>query len=293
MHVLDRARNIAGRGNAGRPALVHRGRRDKNAARPVRGVPENPMKLGFFTMPVHPPARSYVETLKEDREAFILADRLGYTEGSCGEHLTDAAENIPNSMMFLATLLGVTSQMKVGTAVVNLPHTHPVIVASNAAMLDNLFQGRFILGIGAGVLRSDAEALGLLDADRNAMLAEAIDHVLALWAGTAPIDRKGKYWTISTVKTLWPEVGIGDVVKPLQKPHPPIAGTAGGRSPRISSTPIACRANGPITPRAAARAATRPTARTGGSRARSSSPRTTRSRGPMAATTPTVPTGST
>jgi alkanesulfonate monooxygenase SsuD/methylene tetrahydromethanopterin reductase-like flavin-dependent oxidoreductase (luciferase family) len=184
------------------------------------------MKLGYFTMPVHPPARRYVETLKEDRKAFILADRLGYSEGYCGEHLTDAAENIPNSMMFIATLLGATSQMKVGTAVVNLPHSHPVVVASNAAMLDNLFEGRFILGIGAGILRSDAEALGLLDADRNDMFAEAIDHILALWAGTAPIDRKGKYWTISTVRTLWPEVGIGDIVKPYQKPHPPIAGTA-------------------------------------------------------------------
>ena len=184
------------------------------------------MKLGYFTMPVHPPARSYVETLKEDREAFILADKLGMSEGYCGEHLTDHAENIPNSMMFIATLLGAVSQMKVGTAVVNLPHSHPVVVASNAAMLDNLFEGRFILGIGAGVLRSDAEALGLLDADRNAMFAEAIDHILALWAGTAPIDLKGKYWTISTQKTIWPEVGIGDIVKPYQKPHPPIAGTA-------------------------------------------------------------------
>ena len=175
------------------------------------------MRLGYFTMPVHPPARRYVETLKEDREAFIVADRLGYSEGYCGEHLTDAAENIPNSMMFIATLLGATSQMKVGTAVVNLPHSHPVVVASNAAMLDNLFEGRFILGIGAGILRSDAEALGLLDTDRNDMFAEAIDHVLALWAGTAPIDLKGKYWTISTVRTLWPEVGIGDIVSQLRR----------------------------------------------------------------------------
>src|SRR5947199_9264924 len=109
--------------------LVPAGHQDNNA--PRRFV-ETCMKLGYFTMPVHPPARSYVETLKEDREAFILADRLGYTEGYCGEHLTDAAENIPNSMMFIATLLGVTSQMKVGTAVVNLPHSHPVGVASNA-----------------------------------------------------------------------------------------------------------------------------------------------------------------
>jgi len=95
-----------------RRALVQAPSRYNNAAPLVLlGGREKRMKLGFFTMPVHPPARSYVETLKEDREAFILADRLGYSEGYCGEHLTDAAENIPNSMMFVATLLGVTSQM--------------------------------------------------------------------------------------------------------------------------------------------------------------------------------------
>ena len=65
------------------------------------------MRYGFFTMPVHPQGRPYWQTLKEDREAFILADRLGYSEGYCGEHLTDAVENIPNSMMFIATLLVV------------------------------------------------------------------------------------------------------------------------------------------------------------------------------------------
>jgi alkanesulfonate monooxygenase SsuD/methylene tetrahydromethanopterin reductase-like flavin-dependent oxidoreductase (luciferase family) len=170
--------------------------------------------------------RNYAQTLKEDREAFILADRLGYTEGYCGEHLTDEVENIPNSMMFIATLLGATTRMKVGTAVINLPHSHPVIIASNAAMLDNLFEGRFIMGIGAGVLRSDAEAMGILDQDRQAMFVEAIDQVLAIWAGQAPYNIKGKYWSVSTEKTIWPEVGIGNIVKPYRLPHPPIVGTA-------------------------------------------------------------------
>src|SRR4029078_967338 len=54
----------------------------------------------------------------------------------------------------------------------------------------------------------------------------AIDHILAIWAGEAPYNLKGKYWTISTEKTLWPEIGIGNIVKPFQKPHPPILGTA-------------------------------------------------------------------
>jgi alkanesulfonate monooxygenase SsuD/methylene tetrahydromethanopterin reductase-like flavin-dependent oxidoreductase (luciferase family) len=184
------------------------------------------MKLGFFIMPVHPLQRNYAETLREDRAAFILADELGYSEGYCGEHLTDLAENIPSSLTFCASLAGYTRQIKLGTAVVNLPFSHPLLVATQAALVDNLLEGRFLLGIGAGILRTDAEALEMLDADRNAMFAEAIDHILALWSGEAPYNLTGKYWNISTAKTLWPEIGLGNIVKPFQKPHPPILGTA-------------------------------------------------------------------
>ncbi len=184
------------------------------------------MKLGFFIMPVHPLDRPYVQTLREDREAFILADRLGYSEGYCGEHLTDLAENIPSSLTFCASLAGFTSRIKLGTAVVNLPFCHPLQVAAQAALIDNLLEGRFLFGIGAGILRTDMEAMELLDADRGAMFAEAIDHILALWTGDAPYDLTGQYWNISTAKTRWPEIGLGNVVKPFQKPHPPILGTA-------------------------------------------------------------------
>jgi alkanesulfonate monooxygenase SsuD/methylene tetrahydromethanopterin reductase-like flavin-dependent oxidoreductase (luciferase family) len=128
--------------------------------------------------------------------------------------------------MFCASLAGYTRRIKLGTAVVNLPFSHPLLVAAHAALVDNLLEGRFLLGIGAGVLRTDCEALELLDADRGAMFAEAIDHILALWSGEAPYNLTGKYWNISTAKTQWPEIGLGNVVKPFQKPHPPILGTA-------------------------------------------------------------------
>ena len=52
------------------------------------------MKLGFFTMPIHPLGKDWRQSLREDREAFILADELGYVEALCGEHVTDQAENI-------------------------------------------------------------------------------------------------------------------------------------------------------------------------------------------------------
>ena len=63
------------------------------------------MRLGYFTMPVHPMGRDWSQTLREDREAIILADKLGFHDAFVGEHLTDACENITNSMLFLATLI--------------------------------------------------------------------------------------------------------------------------------------------------------------------------------------------
>src|SRR3984893_3547273 len=103
------------------------------------------MKLGFFVMPVHPLTRPYAETLREDREAFVLADKLGYSEGYCGEHLTDLAENIPSSLMFCASLAGFTSTFKLGHAAGNLQFTHPLVVATQVALIANLLEGRLLL----------------------------------------------------------------------------------------------------------------------------------------------------
>ena len=105
------------------------------------------MKLGFFTMPIHPLDKDWRQSLAEDREAFILADELGFSEAYCGEHATDRAENITSCAMFLATLVDATRRIKLGTGTVNLPNSHPVTVASQIAMLDHLLDGRFIFGI--------------------------------------------------------------------------------------------------------------------------------------------------
>jgi alkanesulfonate monooxygenase SsuD/methylene tetrahydromethanopterin reductase-like flavin-dependent oxidoreductase (luciferase family) len=184
------------------------------------------MKLGFFTMPIHPLGRDWRETLKEDQEAFLLADSLGYCEAYVGEHVTDLAENVTSCMIFLASLAGRIKNMRLGTGTVNLPNSHPANIAAQIAMLDHLLDGKLNFGISPGGLRSDAEIFGNLDADRNAMFLEGIDTVLKLWSGEAPYNIEGKYWKITTEKTLVPEIGQGIIAKPLQKPHPPIVVTA-------------------------------------------------------------------
>ncbi len=55
-------------------------------------------------MPIHPASRDYMETLREDREAVLLADRLGFAEAFIGEHFTDICETIPSCLSFLASL---------------------------------------------------------------------------------------------------------------------------------------------------------------------------------------------
>lgn len=184
------------------------------------------MKLGMFMMPLHPPGRNISDTLREDREAVLLADRLGYSEAYVGEHVTDAAENITSSMIFLASLAAETKQIRLGTGTINVPNSHPAAVAAQAAMLDHLLQGRFIMGISPGGLMSDAEVFGNFGANRNEMFVEGINTVLKIWESEPPYDIEGKYWTVSVGKTMIPEIGQGYIMKPLQKPHPLIVGTA-------------------------------------------------------------------
>jgi alkanesulfonate monooxygenase SsuD/methylene tetrahydromethanopterin reductase-like flavin-dependent oxidoreductase (luciferase family) len=184
------------------------------------------MKLGMFMMPLHPPGRNIGETLAEDREAVILADKLGYCEAFVGEHVTDAAETVTSSMVFLASLAHETKQIMLGTGTINLPNSHPANVAAQAAMLDHMLKGRFIMGISPGGLMSDAEAFGNFGNNRNAMFVECINTVLKIWESEPPYNIEGKYWNVSVAKTMIPEIGQGFIMKPLQKPHPLIVGTA-------------------------------------------------------------------
>ena len=130
-------------------------------------------------------------------------------------------------MLFLATLIFHTKNIKLGSGTSNLSHAHPTLIASQAAMFDHLAKGRFIFGISPGALASDAEALGMLNEDRNKLFAEAIDVILAIWAGEPPydIDLPDNRFKVSTKETMVLDIGRGYLMKPYQKPYPEIVGT--------------------------------------------------------------------
>jgi len=184
------------------------------------------MRLGTFMMPLHPPGRQPWQTYAEDREAILLADRLGYCEALVGEHVTDLAENVTSCLMFLASLAHDTKDIVLGSGTINMPNSHPAAIAAQVAMIDHLLRGRFIMGISPGGLMSDAEVFGNYRKDRNAIFLESINMVLDIWAKEPPYRLQGGFFHVTTENTSIPEIGQGAILKPYQKPHPPIVVTA-------------------------------------------------------------------
>jgi alkanesulfonate monooxygenase SsuD/methylene tetrahydromethanopterin reductase-like flavin-dependent oxidoreductase (luciferase family) len=82
-----------------------------------------------------------------------------------------------------------------------------------------------MMGISPGGLMSDAEVFGNYGKDRNAMFVEGINMVLKIWESEPPYNLEGQFWKVTTEKTMIPEIGQGIILKPFQKPHPPIVGT--------------------------------------------------------------------
>jgi alkanesulfonate monooxygenase SsuD/methylene tetrahydromethanopterin reductase-like flavin-dependent oxidoreductase (luciferase family) len=182
------------------------------------------MRLGLFMMPLHPPTRDYHEVLEEDFEAVLLADQLGFDEVWIGEHFSSMTEPITSPLTFMAKAIPLTSNITFATGVLNLPQQHPAVVAGFAAMFDHMAKGRFIMGIGPGGLPSDFELFHLEDPmARGKMTLEAIDIIQQIWAGEPPYRIEGEFWKIHQDEWFVPELGLGAMPKPYQKPHPPIA----------------------------------------------------------------------
>jgi alkanesulfonate monooxygenase SsuD/methylene tetrahydromethanopterin reductase-like flavin-dependent oxidoreductase (luciferase family) len=181
------------------------------------------MRLGMFALPLHPPHRPLRDTLAENADKILLADRLGFDEYWLGEHYTAISEPIASSLIFMAALSSRAKRICFGSGVVNLPNHHPAIVAAEVALFDHLTNGRFLFGIGPGGLQSDFELFGNVDGyQRGRKMIEAIDIIERIWAGEPPYEIDGEFWRIRVADSIINELGVGRMAKPYQQPHPPI-----------------------------------------------------------------------
>ena len=182
-----------------------------------------PIQYGMFIMPFHPPTKPPAQCYDEDLELIVKAEELGFSEFWIGEHHTMKYENIVMPEIFIGRALGETKKIRMGPAPVCLNQHHPAHVACRLAFLDHLSKGWLNLCFGAGSVTADQELCGADPKNAPAMVEEALDMILKLWASDPPYEIAGRFWNINLKKYVDTETGIGYVPKPLQKPHPPIA----------------------------------------------------------------------
>ena len=182
------------------------------------------MKLGYFTMPLHPPGSDFTKTLQDDLQQIVTLDELGYEEAWIGEHFTTVWENIPAPDLFIAQALPMTKKIVLGTGVTCMPNHDPFMIAHRVAQLDHMARGRFRWGVGSGGFPGDFEVFGF-DPDtgeHRGMTRDAIDLVLKIWEDPTPGLYEHKYWRFRIPEPI-DEIGLRFHLKPYQKPHPPIA----------------------------------------------------------------------
>jgi alkanesulfonate monooxygenase SsuD/methylene tetrahydromethanopterin reductase-like flavin-dependent oxidoreductase (luciferase family) len=196
------------------------------------------MRLGYFMMPLHPPGSDLGQTLKSDLRQIERLDELGFSEAWIGEHFTSEWENIPAPDLFIAAALQRTENIVFGTGVSCMPNHSPFVLAHRIAQLDQMAQGRFMWGVGAGSFIGDMEMVGI---DRKSgyqrqLTGDAIDLVLKLWDAPEPGHYEAHNWRFNVPE---PDDDIAKHVhvRPFQKPHPPIA--VAGSSERSETLSIA------------------------------------------------------
>ena len=93
---------------------------------------------------------------------------------------------IPDPLIWLSYVAAASTTLKLGTGVAILPQRSPIYTAKEVATLDQLSGGRMILGVGAGWLKEEFEALGVPFARRGERLEEYIGALRALWSEAEP-----------------------------------------------------------------------------------------------------------
>ena len=149
---------------------------------------------------------------------------LGFSTLYTPDHFIDT---VLAPMVAISVAAAATSTLRVGTLVLGNDYKHPAVVAKEAATLDLLSDGRVELGIGAGWMESDYQALGMAYDSagvRIARLAEAIALLKGAW-GPGPFSLDGDHYTITD---------YDGIPKPVQQPLPLLVGGGGPKLLRLA-----------------------------------------------------------
>lgn len=163
------------------------------------------------------PPRWGIQLVLGDEGLATLRDRARLVEqlGLDGFFIFDHPAMQADPWMCLSAVSSVTERVRLGSLVNCVPYRHPAQVARFAADLDNLSNGRFVLGLGIGWLQPEFAALGvpyLEPRERYEQLEEALAIIPGAW-GDETFSFAGKHWRVDDLRVAPP---------PVQRPRPPL-----------------------------------------------------------------------
>ena len=112
----------------------------------------------------------------------LRADELGFDIAWLAEHhFSNEYGIMPDVFVYAGYLAALTQRIKIGTAVVTLPLANPLRVAENAAFVDILSDGRFVLGLGSGYRKYEFDGFGIDFDARRDIQEEALPLLIELF----------------------------------------------------------------------------------------------------------------
>src|SRR5262245_41344461 len=172
------------------------------------------MRFGWLTL-AHSPSPEEDHGAIEDLLAqAVYAETVGFDGVWLTEHNFTGEAVYSDPIPFASALAVRTSRVRIGFAVIQLALRHPIRLAVQLALLDNLSRGRIDVGVGRGSLYNEYEFVGygLRSDDSRERSGEALEILTRAWT-EEPVSCEGKYHP-GKLPALRPRV--------YQRPHPPI-----------------------------------------------------------------------
>ncbi len=196
------------------------------------------MKFSLFVhMERLTPEDDQTRLYEEFIELCELADKSGFHAIWTGEHHGMNFTIAPNPFISLADLARRTQNVRLGTGTIVAPFWHPIKLAGEAAMCDQICGGRLDIGIARGAYSFEYERMlpGLDAWGAGQRLREMVPAIKGLWEGDYAHD--GEFWQFPKTTSA---------PKPVQTPHPPVWVAA--RDPNSHDFAVANGCNVQVTP---------------------------------------------
>lgn len=143
-----------------------------------------------------------------------------YPYSADGKMGVTAETNFVDPLIALTAVAASTERLRLGTGVNILPQTNPLLLAKQAASLDFVSRGRFMLGVGIGWLREEFDAMGTPFERRGARFDEYVAAMRKVWSGeVVEHESEHVHWT-----------GFKSHPLPVQEPFPVVIGGSKGKA---------------------------------------------------------------